>query len=1007
MSNIQTQLNLSSSPVAHYSVKDVSVEHDQQIHTWNDVSGNNNHLSATAINSRAVSSITTDGPTLKNPQDTSVGAIDRVVYFDNDKMYCSLTNPLTTDNVDVFIICRAPDRWTTGHIMGLESSSGGKGFSFGTTNNTSNYLSVCDSNVTLPINHPSAPFSIYRMSINSTELITENVMTNSRDTLARTTILDIQSTPLDILTLGSGLSKAGVQQLIRGVEIVEVVIFNSVLSVSDRDKVVNYMIDKHDLTNKYLTPTSGSCIHLDGDPATFVRLTENTEVGPSVSGQQSLPVYNDGVQLLTSSMYEVWFYPEWVDRDDHPRYELVFSFDSSDSQYVYLDRSRRYSSTSELQVRNRWFWWYAGYNTTSSRVYNQWNRLCMVEDGKSKNCKVFLNGQLLFTGDSGYVRRSNLDNRHESVQIGSSSAFSSEYGCFTGKLLGVRKIRGEYQDLIDHASEKIRFDQLDTNTSTHVTPAEDIGLAPLYRNLQNITKKPGLINNTYQPKVEHSTGVMRADTGFNALNPDFTGAEKSLNCYNRIQQSYGRFKNMRAFRDLLNDNPVFAHVNVCNLLHGRLETLSDLRGSLFNERSNWYRFDVTNNRLTSLDGIQDMRHARYMYFNDNNITDISALSELEPGSLENTNYINLSNNKITQLPGGVFSKLPNLHELNVGGNPLTSISGVSSASNLTSFTISNLTNINIQPISDLPKLRTFHMEKCNPTALPPLSNTQTQWVTLKNNPNLVDVSSLANVVKTEPVSYSKVVSTTDSLYSFLQISDCPVSDTFLSAAASTGKRITCIGRMYLYNLPELNDLSVFQNSYQDDTFLYKTNHDHARLMLTNTAVTDTANSLGIMKRFKYCARIYLNKCPMTSLHRHAMPANPTLSRDEAYSVYFGRYFHLDSTTINDMTFLLNPQAAGIQYLYMAYSAVTYEAFAAIKTSLINLKKTNKMRLVYISLIGSDWDNKQRNGQYGPLCVNGAMSPQLRLKKELWDVGIKLHFNSGTTGLGTSSQLPTC
>ena len=167
-----------------------------------------------------------------------------------------------------------------------------------------------------------------------------------------------------------------------------------------------------------------------------------------------------------------------------------------------------------------------------------------------------------------------------------------------------------------------------------------------------------------------------------------------------------------------------------------------------------------------------------------------------------------------------------------------------------------------------------------------------------------------------------------------------------------------------------------------------------------------------MKNFKYCNRLYLDRLDTPTLHQHALPSNSLLTRDEAYNVWFGRYTHMTHNTISDLSWLLNPQAAGIQYLYMSRCPnVTYESFAAIKDQLINLKQTTNMRLTYIQLDYTDWDIKQYVGDLGPICVNGVRSPQLQLKKDLWDVGIKLSFrginSSYPQTLGTSTQLPTC
>lgn len=1019
MSNIQTQLNLSSAPIAHYRVEDVTVEIDQQIHTWTDVSGQNNHLFATANNTRSVAAVTNAGPTLRQTQYVGVGNIARSVFFDMDKMYCELNNPITSDHVDVYVICRMPESWFNGHMMGLESSTGGDGFSFGRVVNLSNNFQVFDGVTGCQVPHTRQQFSLYRMSIDPTTLSVDNVLSDAQSTGNRGTILDLQAKPFDILTLGAGVWNSNdTNACIDGIEIVEVIMFNDILNDVSHAALSDHLINRYDLRNKYLVPQSGSCVFLDGEPGTHMKI-EDSDIGPNISTQRSQTSSSDNAPEHTPSMYELWFYPEYMERDaDWPQHEMLFNFDSTSAHYVYLVRSYRNSSSSELRIRNQHLWWLNG---GQYRVYDCWNRLCMLTDVETDNMKIFLNGEMIMDYTHVYHHRSRFDQHQQRVIIGDNGRFGANYTSFRGKMLGVRKIRDDYQSLIDHASERIRFDQLQTSTSDVVIPPEKIGMAPVYRNSFNLSHQPNLAGGKIVTS-EHSARYYSSVTlelGFNTFAPDFTGLENSINCNNRISSSYGRFKNLSAFVDVLATGGNYNHYNQFTAKSGRIETLQHLRGSKFNERSNWYIFDVSSNRLTDVDGLQDLKRATYLRLNNNQISDLSAFADLESDCLFDTKEINLSYNSITNIPAGTFSNFNDTSKtLNLVGNPLTTLDNVSDLAGV-SYLLADSAyytdNSSISDLSNLTALRTLQINSTpNITALPDLTQTKLQYIQLRNNSDLTDVSSLADPISTDSSpSHSSATSATDALYYFFQISDCvSLDEAPLITRAAAGGRISVVGRLWVHNQPQLNDLTIFQNSYQDDTFGYKTNHDHARLNLDNTGVTDTANSLGIMRNFKYCARIYLQGCDTPTLHQHVMPSNPAITRDEAYNIWFGRYFHLNNNTISDLSFLLNPQAAGIQYLYLDRCPnVTYESFAAIKDQLINLKQTTNMRLIYISLTYTDWDTKQYVGDLGPICVNGALSPQLQLKKDLWDVGIKLNFRpihtSYPESLGNSSQLPTC
>ena len=1021
MSNIQTQLNLSAPPIAHYRVEDVGVEVDQQIHTWPDVSGQSNHLSSTANNTRSVSAVTNTGPTLRQTQYVGVGNIERSVFFDMDKMYCELSNPITSDLVDVYVVCRMPEFWTHGHMMGLESSTGGDGFSFGRVVNLSNNFQVHDgvSSCVVPYTRPQ--FSLYRMSIDSTMLSVDNVLSDAQSTANRSTILDLQTTPFDILTLGAGVwSSNDINLCIDGIEIVEVIMFNDILNNVSHEAVADHLINKHDMRNKYLAPTSGTCVFLDGEPGTHMEI-EDSDIGPNISTQRSKTSSSYQTPELTASMYELWFYPVYMERDDdHPRYEMLFNLDGA--HMVYLDRAYRNGTNSELKIRNYNLWWL---NTGHQyRVYDCWNRLCMLTDVETDNMKVFLNSEMILDYNHVYHHYSRFDQHQSRIIVGNNESTSldlSDYGSFRGKLLGVRKIRDDYQSLIELARSRVRFDQLDINTSTTVTPPEKIGMAPVYRNTFNMSKLPDLAGGKLKLRDHpiHTYPPCHLGNGFNMYNPDFTGLESNINCNNRIQTSGGRFKNLSAFVDILGAESAFNHNSQMLLTHGRLETLSHLRGSNFNERGNWYVFDVSHNRLTDIDGLQDLKKASYLRLNDNNISDITAFTEMEPDALQGTIELNLRNNNITSLPAGVFDKFDStLKRIYLSGNPLTTIDNLSSTPGMHNLDCSGshyTGNESIADLSNCTQLQYLTMNYTpNITALPDLTQTDLLQLQAINNPDLTDISSLADAIKpTTTTQYSTMVSETDAILHQLIITNNPsLSETPLINRFNAGGRITVNGNLTLSNNPQINDLRIFQNSLQDDTYTQKQHHAYARAAFENTGVTDTANSLGIMRNFKYGNRVYLNSCDTPTLHQHAFPSNPTLTRDEAYNVLFGRYFYLTYNSINDLSFLLNPQAAGIQYLYMDRCPnVSYESFAAIKDQLINLKQTTNMRLIYIGMSYTDWDNKQYVGDLGPICVNGTRSPQLQLKKDLWDVGIRLSFRAVSTSypesLGNSSQLPAC
>ena len=1020
MSNIQTLLNLSSSPLAHYRVEDVTEETGSQVHTWSDQSGRANHLVTTSTSTydRAIAPIVSNSPRVEQPTVKTHNKVDRVMRFTNNKMGCVLNSPITSHNMECYLVCTNLS-WAVGHLIGLQNNSAGRGYSFGRTNNSGSVFSIYDGYAGADIPGVRFETSLYRFTMTDTTMEAQDMLTGETRSIDRTTILDIVLNPLEQLTVGSGIwsgNEAFYQSA--EVEFVEIVMFDSVLNSDSQDRLKQHLIDKYDLLYNDLVPDSGNCVYMNGSHDATITVKENWDVAPSISSQQSLTSHVGNTNLHTAVMWEMWFKPEYTPPGvDDPRKQLLFSFGNTSSHYMYLDVDRYMSSVTELFVRNNHYWWINGVGST--RLYGRWNRLCWLHDSQSHDHRVIVNGQTIHQSTHSYNRYSNLDAFEENAVIGYHPSFSDAlYTGFRGKVLGMRKIRDTYDNLINSAETYTRWEDLPASTSSAVIEPDKLELQPVYKHMNNITKKPLLVSGRYKPQPLSIYTAFDLSRGFNAWKPRFTHVEELTHF--RIQQSNGRFKDMSAFVNVLGPNMVFDGNRILTLNSGRVETLSHLRGSLFNKRSRWHIFDMNRNRLTDLDGIQDLKQVQYLRLSYNQISDISALTELEEGALTSLYELDLTYNKIESLPTGAFSKLDSSAKyIKLDGNPLTTLNNISTASNLQVISVNTDLFTGDESISDLSNclnLRGLIMYGPNITTLPDLSSTDLQSLTIYNNPDLVDVSTTSNVIKDSNVlDYSSAVSTTDSLYWNYSIYNCPNVDwDLIEAKAASGDRISVSGRLYLYSNPNLKNLTVFQNSYQDDTYSYKTRHDLARFDVRNTAVEDTASSLGIMKNFRYCAGIYLQNCPnVHSLHQHAMPSDPPFDRDYYYNNWFGYYTYLDSSSISDLSFLLNPQAAGI-YALQLYSCpnITYESFAAIKDQLINLKKTTNMRLWVIYITGTGLETKFISGESGPVCTDGVLNPEAQLKSDLWDAGIRLVGNSwrytnDPYRLGSSSQRPQC
>ncbi len=1028
MSNIQNQLNLNASPFAHYRVEDLDQSVGQYITSWNDVSGNNRHMQSTTHNTRTYNSLTNSGPVLVESDKLTASGPAKAVHFTLDKMYHQLSSEIDYEKLDVYMVVDRSVNVTVGAVVGFDNtetqttnhiamgllSSGG----LNTWDNTGGSRLVTTS--PKDVGH----YSIHRSTITTNTMSVQDCLhpvDSTPNVIARTYTPGVTG---DVMLLGSYISTNGSSVAMSSTYVMEVIIFRDSLNTTSHAALVEHLTNKYNLINSQQVPATGNCVRLSGELGAHIRYDESVNVAPSISTQKNRRDYNSYGSWMDnkdpSVLYDMWFKPEYVEDNGGYRYEMIFGVsdrrDTYLNTYLYLDHDQA-ETNSVIRLKGDTTTHSTFPFTNNDNPYNKWNRFSIVQSGEQHGVMhYYLNGTRTLTTTSGHQRKLNLDHDAMCLYIGQPDYQVTNFTSFRGKFLGLRKSRGELQDMIDLAEEYDGSTSFNTtSTSNNIIPLEKIGYHPIARKMFNYSSLPKLLNNQVQPMPLGTSSGFNMSKGYNRWNPDLTGLENSINPYTKIDCSYNRYTNLAAFVDCIQPNSSYSTASTINFDYGRIETLSHLRGSNFNKHLDLYTFQAKYNRLTDLDGVQDMKNIRNFYVGFNMITDISAFAQIEPDCWQNLVVLQLQNNQIQSIPPGTFSKFgPSLKTVTLQGNPLSTIDNLHECPGIRSLDISSTYytgSASINDLSYMSDLRFLTMVNTpNVVTIPDVSGTIIEFINIHSNPDLQDISAFADCIKSTKINYTTTISTTDALYERFQAYNLPVLENPLITKANAGGRITVVGRIDI-SRTQLNDLTIFQNSLQDDNYIYKTNHTLSKFNVPYTPVTDTVNSLGIMKNFKYCAYINLQNCTdFTTLHQHALPSNPAISRSTAYTNYFGKYTYLDSSEISDLTFLVNPQMAGCQYLYLNYTPIDYDAVNAIKNQLIALKNSGDSRLIYISLVGSTWDTKQNDGTY-TVCNGTTPSPQLQLKTDLWNVGIKLKFSSLQSGnslrLGSNTQLPTC
>ena len=254
----------------------------------------------------------------------------------------------------------------------------------------------------------------------------------------------------------------------------------------------------------------------------------------------------------------------------------------------------------------------------------------------------------------------------------------------------------------------------------------------------------------------------------------------------------------------------------------------------------------------------------------------------------------------------------------------------------------------------------------NLSNLPDLVETRLNKVYLQHT-NITDPTFLTTAIKgLRPAGNTFVLgvsSDTDAIYDTLHLYDASLSATHMTTlGADPTKKISIVDELVIYNNPELRDLRLFENSfnYPDRTAWHNSsNHHYAYLYSCN--LTNDSFSIGAMREWWQCLRLYIYNNPNLTSLSELFTNNTSIPRSTYYDTWSFKEFHAYSCAITDVSWMLNDSFAGVKYCHIGSNPIDHSAFAAIAPQLIALKTSNQIRLEEIVMTGTMWDHKHMGG----------------------------------------------
>jgi hypothetical protein len=1018
---------ISPTPLSHHDFTQLPLTAGESIDACPDISGNGNDVTQSASANQPIMLVL---PEILAPPTANKYA----KFMGSHWLDVSLSSPITTEPVEMIIVGFV-DQSSSGGIMTVRNSNGtasaGTTYVYAGINSSGTSFRMYKYNIYGSVTSYATPLSPIllhgRIPDHKRVTITAG---SSHDTISELTKLSagsygdpgsIDPMPFDQLVYGKAEDGNGTPNLWTNGYIAEALLFDTALSDTDRDTIFEYLQEKHDLNRS--RRVGDYCLSYDGTGYTEIDLSAEI---PSTKTHQNRPPRE----------IDMWVQPLTGDViiDDFSHEQLIYSPDKPMTGQYLSVRYRPY--LSQLIMLSR------GATKTIKINPGEWQHIRFSYDIENNKTHIILNGQIVYTYAS-YTgaRPPDLDK----IYLGgvpdemfnrdpeSNHYANLSYRNFRGKIAGIRQSfedrKGEYSDT--HAWPTL---QTTTPSGSYYRPRAERGRLPLNEAIgRNVSTIPKYLNK-YPSSLERPFGGSISNTSSNLpdlIDYDIPSLSASLyNC--QLYFNGNDLTNIDALSafDFSNRNTSSYY---CYFQDNRITDIRALSNSSMLQDGRWYhlRFDV--NRLTNVDALSSVTYAQVIYLNINRrLSGIDGLVAMNNPAMT-TLYARHTN--IKSFPANSFAGCPNLTYVSMYNSALSSLDGLENTS-ITNLYVNTQysSSLNIDALADMPSMKwleVYHNTLDDPDNFPSLEKTNMSHFSGYST-NLTDLSFLTTPVSSEI--WGETSTPTTAYWENVYASTTSLSGSHLiTAGNNTSKRVNILNNLSLYNNPEVEDLRLFAPSYDQrasTTGYYAGNISYNRVMLNSTGITNTDNSIGVMKNWWRSNRLNAENNPqLTTLDKMFTNTGLLYARDHYYTNYFMRRLELDDCGIDDVDWMLADNFAGVEHVELNGNPIDFPAFQAIATQLVALKTNSDIRLNYINLVGTTWDTKHsyggenyQNSIYGTsaeytLCngvsgVGTGLSPQGQLKKDLWDVGIKLNFSSPSQAyhpnyLGPSTQLRTC
>jgi len=799
-------------------------------------------------------------------------------------------------------------------------------------------------------------------------------------------------------------------------QVAEVLVFDGLLSDPDRQKVRDYVQEKYDIRRTGMV--GSKCLQLDG-----INQYAVVDTSTSTRGSQLRTDYHTvtgGVYPGTKWYNQIFDFWLNIEEEHYPtstgkRYAVLLrikqgSYNTSGGN-DYMIQADLHSSY--IRFRSAGF----GGVTIGDKYNfpkNRWMHVRLGVDYVSGRTHIWYDGVLFQTitdyHTSYYWNKSGIT----SVVFGEPSDPASIYAAtditdpsnnYSNAKMKVGGFRASYTAEPLSAGN---FNPPTIQSLPDTTPGgdftvvrDDMGLKPLYDKItttENFTQYPKLHGKYIQTPGNVFGSYLYANSRampdlLDLSNPDLKSALR----YCHVNLQHNQIRTLAPLRDVFESfwNPRQSyHFDVS---YNQLTQFKDMKGSSFLNNGYWYNFNINTNPITSLEGIEEL--ADCYNFSAHDLRSLKHIDTIDQANWERCAYFNMhSCPNLQTITPSAFKGLPQLDYISMQNNknqtnaPVLQFDGVDQSNNYyyAYFYGCNITDFTPLKSDKLIRLDNYNQKHSNIIDMDWLSDCELLWewngssndYNLSNLPdftntrlnrlflyhtNITDLTFLTTAIKgLRPAGNTFVLgvsSDTDAIYDTLHIYNCSLSASHMSTlGADPTKRISIVDELNASNNPELRDLRVFENSFNYPQRTSWHNHSgHHFAYINHCNLTNDSFSIGAMREWWQCLRLYIDNNPNLTSLSHLFTNNTSIPRSTYYDTRSFRELYVDSCNITDVSWMLNDSFAGVETIYLRYNPIDHPAFQQIATALAALKTSGQIRLQRIYLNGTTWDQKHWGG----------------------------------------------